>query len=82
MPRFYFDITANGISAPDEDGLLVGTLEDARREAALAIVEIAACEVPADSRQDLQVVICDDEHTPVAQVCLTVCFAESLQLVH
>jgi hypothetical protein len=71
MPRFYFDITENGLSARDEDGVVVTDLDDAEREATLAVAEIAGDTATA-YRHDLQVVISDEAHTPVARVSLTV----------
>jgi hypothetical protein len=41
MPRFYFDVTTNGVALTDQDGLDLPSLALARKEAMTAAAEMA-----------------------------------------
>jgi hypothetical protein len=70
MPRFYFDITQDGRSLADDGGVTVNTLEDAELEAVLTVAELVAEEETEVSARNMQVVIRNAAHTPVARVTL------------
>jgi hypothetical protein len=70
MPRFCLDITENGLSATEEDGVLLPNLDEAQHETAWALAEIAAQHSESGARESLQVVIADEAHTPLARISL------------
>jgi hypothetical protein len=72
MPRFFFDdVIEDGVSAADQDGVLIDKLEDAEQEAAVVLAESVVNRMPGASRHDMQIVIRDQERKPIARLRLT-----------
>jgi hypothetical protein len=71
MPRFYFDVLEDGDSVSDQDGVVAAELAEAERDAAQAVVEMAADFELNGSRHDLQVLIRDQDRTLISCVSLT-----------
>ena len=72
MPRYFFDITADGRSAVDEAGVEVSTLENAECEAVAAVAEMMVSHEPRGCPRSVQVTICDEDHGSLTHVTLTV----------
>jgi hypothetical protein len=71
MPRFYFDVIEDGVSAADDDGVLVDKLEDAEQEVAEVLAESVVNRALDASRYDVQIIIRDQERKPVTRLRLT-----------
>jgi len=72
MAHFYFDVTDDEGSFPDETGIDYATLEGAKREASRALAEIARDRVPGPDRLVFIVAVRDERKDPLFEVRLTV----------
>jgi Domain of unknown function (DUF6894) len=77
MPRFYFDVVEDGVSLSDQEGVVVAELAEAERDAAQAVVEMAADFKLDGFRHDLQVLIRDQDHGLISSVSLTLSLGRS-----
>jgi uncharacterized protein DUF6894 len=71
IPRFYFDVLEDGVSAADEHGVLVDRLADAEHEAAVVLAETLSVSALRASRHDLQILIRDKERNALSRLRLT-----------
>ena len=72
MPRFYLDVVEDGVCLADREGMVVEVLDEAEAEASFTVAEIMADPIRYANLRDLEVVIRDEEHAPVARVSLSV----------
>ena len=72
MPRYFFDVSADGQAAADETGVQVNTLEDAECEAAAAVAEMMVSHDSTGCPRIVQVTIRDEDHRSLAHVTLTI----------
>jgi len=72
MPRYFFDITADGRSALDNAGVQVSTLQNAECHAVAAIAEMIVSEEPTGSPRSVHVTIRDDDRKSLTRLTLTV----------
>jgi hypothetical protein len=54
MPRYFFDFR-DGVFEPDQEGTILGSLDDAKREAAVALSELAVEVLPGSESQELMI---------------------------
>jgi hypothetical protein len=60
VPRFYFDITDGRRSFHDEEGVELGTLEQARTKALKTLGEIAKDELPDGDHREFTIAVQSD----------------------
>ena len=70
MPLFYFDVRDNDRLLPDEDGLELPGVEEARHEAARALAEIAKDVVPGSTSRELAIEVRDETKQPLLRTML------------
>lgn len=69
MPHFYFHIREQGQLIPDEDGLMLRDLAEARQEAMESCLDLIRNRVHGDHRMDgLQIEIADASGTVIESV--------------
>jgi hypothetical protein len=61
MPLYYFDVRDDQSFVPDDTGLEFGTLDEAKAEAARALVDIARDRVPGPDRLVFVVEVRDEK---------------------
>jgi hypothetical protein len=72
MPRYYFPSWDGDSFVPDEVGVDVGGIEEARALATLALAEMARDSLPGSSRERvLKMLVMDGEDKPVLELRLT-----------
>ena len=71
MAHYYFDVTDDEGSFPDDIGIDYATLEGAKAEAARALAEIARDRVPGPDRLVFIVEVSDERKHPLFEVRLT-----------
>jgi hypothetical protein len=53
MPRYFFDVHANGNVAPDEEGMILPNIDGARKEASRALGDLARDTIHRESSRSL-----------------------------
>ena len=72
MPLYYFDTRDDTGFVPDDTGLEFDTLEQAKAEAARALVDIARDRVPGPDRLAFVVEVRDENKQPLVEARLTI----------
>jgi hypothetical protein len=71
MPRFFFDLTDNGVSFADSEGSDLATREAAEDEAAIAIMSIAKDAMPDGNFRQLSLRAREDGGAQIFEVLVT-----------
>lgn len=77
MPKFYFELTLNGETRNDADGLDLPDRHAARREAVMAIASIAADEIPQDGPLKVAIRVLDVHRVEVFSTRVTFDFNDA-----
>ena len=70
MPRFYLDVVEDGVCMADKEGMIVEQLDEAEVEASFAVAEIMT-DPRFGQLRDLEIVILDEQRSPVSRVSLS-----------
>jgi len=71
MAHYYFDVTDDEGSFPDDIGIDYSSLEGAKAEAARALAEIARYRAPGPDRLMFMIAVRDERKHPLFEVRLT-----------
>ena len=72
MPLFYFDVQDGDKIFPDEVGVDIANLEEARREAVRALTEMAVDTLPGDGPRRLMTIgVLDARRQPELQISIS-----------
>ena len=71
MPRFYLDVVEDGVCLADSDGMMAEQLDEAEVEASFAVAEIMTDPQRYTQLRDLEIVIRDEQRSPVSRVSLS-----------
>ena len=71
MPRFYLDVVEDGVCLADSDGMVAEQLDEAEVEASFAVAEIMTDPQRYTQLRDLEIVIRDEQRSPVSRVSLS-----------
>lgn len=71
MPRFYLDVVEDGVCLADTDGMMAEQLDEAEVEASFAVAEIMTDPQRYTQLRDLEIVIRDEQRSPVSRVSLS-----------
>jgi hypothetical protein len=70
MPRFYFDVRDGELFIPDDEGLELPGLEQAREHAAVALGDMAKDVLPNGSKHEMAIEVRDEAKEPLLQTIL------------
>lgn len=71
MPRYYLDVVEDGVCMADPDGMMAEQLDEAEAEASFAVAEIMTDPQRYTQLRDLEIVIRDEQRSPVSRVSLS-----------
>ena len=71
MPRYYLDVVEDGVCLADSDGMMAEQLDEAEVEASFAVAEIMTDPQRYTQLRDLEIVIRDEQRSPVSRVSLS-----------
>lgn len=71
MPRFFFDVTDEDEEWTDPEGMELGTPQDARKEAIMALQGFVREIAPNGDHREISLVVKDERHTPILTATLS-----------